>query len=101
MADQTETRPGSPAEGGPVHVPELTAEHEPVTGVLAPPTEEVHMPEPSYLPVVLAFGVTLAIVGVVVTPVLCIIGGVIGLIALVRWIRLTRAEMAELPLEHH
>lgn len=82
-------------------MPELTAEHEPVTDALAPPTEEVHMPEPSYLPVMLAFGVTLAIVGIIVSVVVCILGGVIALVALFRWIRLTRAEMAELPLEHH
>ncbi|GAC1318477.1 MAG: hypothetical protein NVSMB25_07970 [Thermoleophilaceae bacterium] len=64
------------------------------------PTEEVHLPDPSYLPVVLAFGVTIALIGVVFSWVVCAIGGVIFLVALVRWIRLTRAEMAELPLEH-
>jgi Flp pilus assembly protein TadB len=69
-------------------------------GALPPPTEEIHLPEPSYLPVVLAFGVTLAIVGVVLTWVLVVIGALIFLISLLRWIRQTRTEMAELPLGH-
>jgi hypothetical protein len=69
-------------------------------GALPPPTEEIHLPEPSYLPVVLAFGVTIAIVGVVFTWVMVAIGLVIVLIALFRWIRQTRAEMSELPLGH-
>jgi Flp pilus assembly protein TadB len=69
-------------------------------GALPPPTEEIHLPEPSYLPVVLAFGVTLAIVGVVLTWVLVVIGALVFLVSLFRWIRQTRAEMAELPLGH-
>jgi Flp pilus assembly protein TadB len=73
---------------------------EPPQGALPPPTEEIHLPEPSYLPVVLAFGVTLAIVGVVLTWVLVVIGALIFLISLLRWIRQTRTEMAELPLGH-
>jgi Flp pilus assembly protein TadB len=62
--------------------------------------EPVHLPEPSYLPVLLAFGVTIALVGVVINWVIVGIGVVIFLVVLVRWIRQTRAEMADLPLEH-
>jgi hypothetical protein len=69
-------------------------------GALPPPTEEIHLPEPSYLPVVLAFGVTIAIVGVVLTWVMVVIGLIIVAIALFRWIRQTRSEMSELPLGH-
>lgn len=69
-------------------------------GALAPPTEEIHLPDPSYMPVLLAFGVTLAVVGVVLTWVMVAIGLIIALVALTRWIRQTREEMAELPLEH-
>ena len=67
---------------------------------LPPPSEEVHLPEPSYLPVLVALGLTLALVGVVLTWVLTGIGAVIFVVAVVRWIRQTREEMAELPLEH-
>jgi Flp pilus assembly protein TadB len=62
--------------------------------------ESVHLPEPSYLPVLLAFGITIALVGVVVNWVIVGIGLVIFLVVLLRWIRQTRAEMADLPLEH-
>ena len=69
-------------------------------GTLPPPTEEVHLPEPSYLPALVALGITLALVGVVLTWFLTGLGLVIFLVATVRWIRQTREEMAELPLEH-
>ena len=69
-------------------------------GPLPPPSEEVHLPEPSYQPVALAFGVTIIVVGVVLSWVLVVIGGLIALLALVRWIRAVREEMAELPLSH-
>lgn len=69
-------------------------------GALPPPTEEIHLPEPSYLPVVLAFGLSIAIIGVVFTWVMVVIGALIFLISLFRWIGQTRREMAELPLGH-
>jgi Flp pilus assembly protein TadB len=69
-------------------------------GALPQPTEEIHLPEPSYVPVVLAFGITIAIVGVVLSWVIVAIGLIIAAIALFRWIRQTRAEMSELPLGH-
>ncbi len=75
-------------------------EHENDEPAIPPPLEEVHMPEPSYLPVLLAFGITIALVGVVVSPILCVIGGVVALVSLYRWIRQTREEMAELPIDH-
>jgi uncharacterized membrane protein len=50
--------------------------------------------------VVLAFGLMLAITGVVVFPAMSIIGLVIVLVTLYMWIRDTRRETAELPLEH-
>ena len=67
---------------------------------LAPPSEEIHLPDPAYTPVVLAFGIMIVVVGVVLTWVMVAIGGIIALVALARWIRQTREEMAELPLEH-
>ena len=62
--------------------------------------EPVHLPEPSYLPVVVALGTTIIVVGVVLNWIIVAIGVLITLVALVRWIRATRAEMADLPLEH-
>jgi hypothetical protein len=65
-----------------------------------PPGEAVHLPGPSYLPVLTAFGVTLALTGVVVTWALTGIGVIITVIAVTRWIRETREDVSELPLEH-
>lgn len=78
----------------------MAEEQQPQDGTLPLPTEEVHLPEPSYLPVLVALGVTLALVGVILTFVVSIVGVIIAVAAVVRWIRLTREEMAELPLEH-
>ncbi|MBV9214528.1 MAG: hypothetical protein JOZ25_12885 [Actinobacteria bacterium] len=64
------------------------------------PSEEVHLPEPSYLPVLVALGMTLALVGVILSWIITGIGAVIALYAAIRWVRLTREEMARLPLEH-
>lgn len=58
------------------------------------------MPEPSYLPVVLALGVTIALVGVLQNIVVVAIGVIIAAIAIVKWIGQARTEMSELPLEH-
>jgi type IV secretory pathway TrbD component len=66
-----------------------------------PPGEAIHLPGPTYLPVIVAAGVTIAVVGVVLNLVLVAIGLLITLVAVWRWIRDTRADMAELPLEHH
>jgi hypothetical protein len=62
--------------------------------------EAIHLPGPSYQPVVLAFGVMLLVTGVVLFPPGAIIGGVISVITLYMWIRDTRREISELPLEH-
>ncbi len=64
------------------------------------PSEEVHLPGPSYQPVIVAAGITLVVVGVVISPYLLAGGVVMFLVATVRWIRETREDMAELPLEH-
>jgi hypothetical protein len=64
------------------------------------PGEAIHLPGPSYLPVATAFGLTIAIVGVVLSWVIVAIGVVITVIAIGRWISETRRDISELPLEH-
>ena len=67
----------------------------------APPVgEEVHMPEPSILPIVNAVGVTLALVGITLSLAVSIIGAVLFFVTLVAWIRAASREMSELPLDH-
>jgi len=72
--------------------------------VSEPPADEagesIHLPGPSYLPVATAFGLTIAIVGFVLSWVIVGIGVVIAVIAIVRWIGDTRQDISELPLEH-
>jgi hypothetical protein len=66
-----------------------------------PPTgEQLHMPSPSLLPVLLAVGLTLALVGVTVSIIFTIVGGLITIPVLVVWIRSSRGETAELPPGH-
>jgi hypothetical protein len=65
-----------------------------------PPGEAVHLPGPSYLPALTAFGITLALVGIVVTWAITGIGVLITVVAVWRWIRETREDMSELPLGH-
>jgi hypothetical protein len=67
---------------------------------LPAPSEEIHLPDPTYTPIVLAFGIMIVVVGVVLSWVMVAIGAIIALVALTRWIRQVREEMAELPLEH-
>ena len=66
----------------------------------APPVgEEIHLPGPSILPFLTAIGITLALVGVTTFIELTIIGGVLTIWCLVRWIKDTRHEIDELPLD--
>ena len=69
-------------------------------GEVPPRGEQIHLPDPSYLPVIVAAGTTLAVVGVVINLALAGIGVVITVVGIVRWVRQTREEIAELPLEH-
>lgn len=69
-------------------------------GQLPPPAEEIHLPDPSYMPVLVAFGTMIAVIGIVFSWIIVALGVLIAGIALTRWIRQTREEMAELPLEH-
>jgi hypothetical protein len=65
-----------------------------------PAAEQVHLPGPTYLPAWTALGITLALVGVILTWVITGIGVVITIAAVSRWIRETREDMAHLPLDH-
>jgi Cytochrome c oxidase subunit IV len=65
-----------------------------------PPGELIHLPGPSYLPVITAAGIAFAVVGVVISIALVVVGVVITLYAVGRWIGDTRRDIAELPLEH-
>jgi hypothetical protein len=65
-----------------------------------PPGESVHLPGPSYLPVLTAFALTLALVGIIISWVLTGLGVVLLVVVVWRWIGDTRRDVSELPLEH-
>jgi hypothetical protein len=66
----------------------------------APPVgEEIHLPGSSLLPVLTAVGITLALVGVTTFIELTIVGGLLTIGCLLRWIKDTRSEIDELPLD--
>jgi len=76
------------------------AERIPASEQVPPAGEAIHLPGPSYLPVIVAAGVAIALVGVVLNWVVFGIGLATAAIAIVRWIGQVRSEMADLPLEH-
>jgi len=67
---------------------------------LAPVGEEVHMPEPSALPVINAASLALAIVSITISWWLVGVAMIIFLGTTFRWIRDVRRDIAHLPLDH-
>ena len=76
------------------------AERIDATGQVPPAGEAIHLPGPSYLPVIVAAGTAIALVGIVLNWFVFGLGVAITVVAIVRWVRQMRAEMADLPLEH-
>ena len=67
----------------------------------APPVgEQIHLPNPSLLPVLNAIGLSIAIIGIPISLVVVIPGLVLFLVTALIWIRDARREMDELPLDH-
>jgi hypothetical protein len=68
---------------------------------IPPAGEEIHLPGGTFLPLFLTVGITVLLVGLTTTLILVIVGGVIVLWALIRWVLDARREFSELPAEHH
>ncbi len=62
-----------------------------------PAGEEIHLPGASLQPVLLAFGITIALVGVTLGNFLLISGLILTVAVIIRWISDTRREMRALP----
>jgi hypothetical protein len=73
----------------------------PLDPEVPPVGEEIHLPGPSFLPMLTAVGITLALVGITTFIELTVIGVILTVVCIVRWIKDTRREIDELPLEHH
>jgi hypothetical protein len=67
---------------------------------LPPVGEEIHLPGGSIQPLLLTIGITVALVGVTTSIVAVILGGILSLWVIIRWIADTRRDIAELPLHH-
>ena len=68
--------------------------------VAPPPSEHLHLPGPSYQPLVVSIGSMIAIVGVVVSLPLAAVGLLITFVAIMLWVRDAREELGALPFEH-
>jgi Flp pilus assembly protein TadB len=67
----------------------------------APPAgEEIHLPGPTILPLVAAIAITFIVIGTTIGWWLSILGGVILILVVVRWVRDTRRDIAALPEQH-
>jgi hypothetical protein len=73
----------------------------PLDPEVAPPGEEIHLPGGSIQPVLLTVGITMAVVGVTTNVFISIAGVILSVCVIVAWIRDTRRDIDELPLEHH
>ena len=62
-----------------------------------PPGEEIHLPGPTLLPIITAAGITLTVIGTTIGWIFSILGLIITVWAIVRWIRDTRRDVAALP----
>jgi hypothetical protein len=65
-----------------------------------PVGEEVHMPEPSVLPLINAAALAIAIVSITISWYVVAAAGIVFLVTTARWIRDVRRDIAHLPLEH-
>lgn len=64
-----------------------------------PVGEEIHLPGPTILPLLTALGITLLLVGVTTFIEFTIAGGLLTVGCVARWIKDTRREIDELPLD--
>ena len=69
-------------------------------GQIGPPSETVHLPDPSFQPILVAFAITVILFGVVKSWLICGAGVVLLLWILARWFRDVRSDVSDLPLEH-
>ena len=70
------------------------------TAPVPPAGEEVHLPGQTAIPLVAAIAITLIVVGTTLGWWLSIVGGVVLVLTLVRWIGDTRRDIGSLPERH-
>ena len=65
-----------------------------------PAGEEIHLPVPTILPLLLTVGITAILLGLTTFWILWVLGGILTIVVIIRWIMDTRRDIAELPLDH-
>ncbi len=73
----------------------VVTEEPPVVG------EEIHLPGGSILPLVVAIGITLTVIGSTIWWVWSLIGFIILVVSVGIWIRDVRRDVESLPEDHH
>jgi hypothetical protein len=71
----------------------------PLDPEVPPAGEEIHLPGPTILPLLTALGITLLLVGLTTFVEFTVVGAVLTLGCVVRWIKDTRRDVDELPLD--
>jgi hypothetical protein len=66
-----------------------------------PAGEEIHLPESSIQPLLVAVFTAIALVGITTSWLISAAGGIGLIIVVFRWIRDARHELAELPVDDH
>ena len=72
----------------------------PFDSQVPPSGEEIHLPGGSIQPVLLTVGITMGVVGVTTNVLISIAGVILSVCVIGAWIRDTRRDIDELPLEH-
>ena len=73
-----------------------------VVDELVPPAgEEIHLPGGSILPLTVAIGITLTVIGTTIWWVWSLLGFIIFAVSTLLWVRDTRHEVDSLPEDHH
>jgi Flp pilus assembly protein TadB len=82
-------------------VEERTDQGNPPAAGVPPVGEEVHLPGNTVIPLVMTLGVTLVLIGLTTFIGFTVVGALIVVWTLVRWIRDTRRDIDALPPEAH
>ena len=65
-----------------------------------PVGEEIHLPGPTLLPIVVAAAITCIVIGSTINWIISIFGLIVFIVATAMWIRDTRRDISELPEDH-
>ncbi len=71
------------------------------TDAVPPAGEDIHLPGGSPLPLIVAIGITLLVIGTTIWWVWSAVGFIITVVSVGLWIRDVRRDIDDLPEEHH